>query len=471
MNPRLTLALAAGRATHFITRRTGRGGTVLPGHVIRRIEPAILELITTMLPLGTVLVSGTNGKTTTTRMLASIARAGGLRPIHNRAGANLLAGIITATAEHADLLGHPTGDIGIFEVDEANVPAVAAATHPRIIALTNLFRDQLDRYGEVETVAQTWRTAVAKLDSDATLVLNADDPIVAQLAEGAPCRVVSFGVDDPSIGHAHASHEADKRLCSRCGSRILYERAFYGHLGHYHCPECGWSRPTPDVRITEVQEPVDGATSYTIEAGGEPLPLSLRLVGLYNAYNALAAATIALTLGIGRADIAAGLASSVAAFGRGEAITLGAGSIVLALVKNPVGFNEAIRGHLPGPRPASTEAKLPRLAAVVVAINDLVADGTDISWLWDVNFEALAGCADQIIASGLRAEDVALRMKYAGVDERGTMIIPEVARAVDQAAEIASRGGRVLAFCSYTAMLAARQQLQRRGYVSPFWED
>ncbi len=470
MNPRLTLALAAGRAARFVSRRAGRGGTVLPGHIIRWIEPSVLERISAALPLGTVLVSGTNGKTTTTRMLASIATAGGLRPIHNRAGANLVSGIVTATAEHADLAGHPTGDIGIFEVDEANLPAVAAATHPRIVALTNLFRDQLDRYGEVEAVAQSWRAAVAELDTGAALILNADDPIVAQLAEAAHCRVVTFGVNALDIGRGQVSHEADKRLCSRCGSRIRYERAYYGHLGHYHCPECSWSRPTPDVAITEIHESVEGATGYTIEADGEPLPLSLRLTGLYNAYNALAAATIARTLGIGRADIASGLAGSVAAFGRGEAISVGAGSIVLALVKNPVGFNEAIRAHL-RLRPSAAEQRRPDLAALVVAINDLFADGTDISWLWDVDFEALTGASEQAIASGLRAEDVALRMKYAGLEERATRVVPAVTEAVDQAVYLARQGGRVVAFCSYTAMLAARRQLQRRGHVSPFWED
>jgi lipid II isoglutaminyl synthase (glutamine-hydrolysing) len=406
---------------------------------------------------------------TSTRMVATIATASGLRPIHNRAGANLVSGIVTATAQHTDLRGQPLGDIGVFEVDEANLPAVAAATRPRIVALTNLFRDQLDRYGEVETVAQTWRSAITSLDAHATLILNADDPIVAQLADIAPGRVVTFGLEDPSIGLAAVSHEADKRLCSRCGSRILYERAYYGHLGHYRCPGCGWARPTPDVAMVEAQPRVAGVTEYTIQIGAETLRLALRLVGLYNAYNALAATTIAHTLGIAAADIAAGLAGSVAAFGRGEEIPVGPGAIVLALVKNPVGFNEAIRGHLPVG--GATEAGGQSFAALIVAINDLFADGTDISWLWDVDFEALAGAAERTIASGLRAEDVAVRLKYAGVDATAMSVVPATEAAMDLAIDMANRGGRVLAFCSYTAMLAARHELQRRGHVSPFWED
>jgi UDP-N-acetylmuramyl tripeptide synthase len=471
MNARLTFALAAGRATRFLTRRIGRGGTVFPGHVVRWIEPSVLEHLTAALPRGAVLVSGTNGKTTTTRMLASMTAASGLRPIHNRAGANLISGVVTATAEHADLFGNPTGDLGIFEVDEANVPAIAAATHPQVLALTNLFRDQLDRYGEVEAVAQTWRDAVASLAPEATLVLNADDPIVAQLGQDARARVAYFGVDDPTVGRPMVSHEADKRLCTLCGHRILYERAHYGHMGHYHCPGCGWARPTPDVAMIGVKHHMDGGSEYTIRTGDALLSLSLRLAGLYNAYNALAATTIAWTLGFPSPAIAAGLSGSVAAFGRGEEIRIGSGAIVLALVKNPVGFNETLRSHLPGRWARSSEEPRSTITAAIVAINDLFADGTDISWLWDVDFELFAGIAEQTIASGLRAEDVALRMKYALVDMASTQVVPSIEAAMDQAIQTASRGGRVLAFCSYTAMLAARGQLQRRGHVTPFWED
>jgi UDP-N-acetylmuramyl tripeptide synthase len=404
-------------------------------------------------------------------MLAAVARASGLRPIHNRAGANLVSGVVAATAEHADLAGNLSGDLGIFEVDEANVPAVVDATRPRVLALTNLFRDQLDRYGEVETIAATWRRAVENLSGDATLVLNADDPIVAQLGREAPCRVVTFGVDDPTIGRAGVSHEADKRLCNLCGSRIHYERAHYGHLGHYRCPACGWARPTPDVSMVETRPLTEGIISYTFRAGELALDVPLRLAGVYNAYNALAAATIARVLDFAPADIVEGLSTSVAAFGRGEEIVIGRGSIVLALVKNPVGFNEALRSQLAVWR-RSEGSPVPRAAAaVVVAINDLFADGTDISWLWDVDFELFAGAARRTMASGLRAEDVALRMKYASVDQSSLEVTPSIEQAIDRAVQIATDGGRVLAFCSYTAMLTAREHLQRRGYVPPFWED
>lgn len=416
-----------------------------------------------------MLVSGTNGKTTTTRMLARIASDVGFRPIHNRAGANLLEGIVAAMAERTDLLGHPDGDLGLFEVDEATVPALVAATHPRLLAILNLFRDQLDRYGEVETVAQTWRAAIATLPPDATLVLNADDPIVAHLGAEAPCRVVNFGVDVPALARSGVPHDADRRLCPQCGHRFVYARTHYGHLGHYRCSSCGWARPTPEVTIVDAAHAADRSVTYTVRAGSETLSLAVRLQGLYNAYNALAATTIAWSLGIPAPALAPALAGTVGAFGRGEEISIGSGSILLALVKNPVGFNEVLRTHLPDPHP--TPSALPPTPTVLIAINDRFADGTDISWLWDVDFELLAGRASRTIASGLRAEDVALRLKYALVEPTTIETIPAIPNAVDRMLQCASGGTHVLALCSYTAMLEMRAQLQRRGHVSPFWED
>ena len=191
---KLAVALLAGRGAFWMSRRLGHGGgTVMPGHVVPRIDPAALHTIASRLSSGSVLVSGTNGKTTTARMVAQIASRAGLTPIHNRSGANLMSGIVAAMATHSDLSGRPQGDLGIFEVDEALVPTATRALEPRVLALTNIFRDQLDRYGEVELVVNTWRQAVASLSTEATLVLNADDPIVAQLGEDARCRVVYFG--------------------------------------------------------------------------------------------------------------------------------------------------------------------------------------------------------------------------------------------------------------------------------------
>lgn len=475
------LALLAGRAASLLTRRLGHGGgTVLPGHVIPRLDPHALQRVVGQLSHGSVLVSGTNGKTTTTRMVAQIASAAGLRPIHNRSGANLATGVVSAVAAHTDVWGRPRGDLGVFEVDEAHVPALVRAVAPRVLALTNLFRDQLDRYGEVDLVAQTWRGAIEALDPAATLVLNADDPILAQIATFAPCRVLFFGVEDPSGGTETVPHDADRRLCPVCGQRIRYATAYYGHLGHYRCDACGWQRPTPGVALTQAALRADGASALTfVMAGTEGVSVTLPLPGLYNAYNALAAAAICTGLGIAPQYVGAGLADFAAVFGRQERIAVGAGLIVLTLVKNPVGFNQVLQslgvgdpgpGADPEPIP-NPQSPTPNPHVILIAINDRLADGTDVSWLWDVDFELLAERGERIVCTGLRAHDMALRLKYATVPEDRVTVEPRLGAAVATALAAARGGSRVLVFPTYTAMLEIRQGLQRAGIVLPFWED
>jgi len=488
MDPRLTLALLAGRGASWISRRFGRGGgTVLPGHVVPRIDPGALHTIASRLSAGSLLVSGTNGKTTTTRMVAQIASRAALAPIHNRSGANLMTGIVAALAAHSDLSGKPQGDLGIFEVDEAHVPVATAALQPRVLALTNIFRDQLDRYGEVDLVARTWRHAIQSLRGDATLVLNADDPIVAQLGEDARCRVIYFGVEDTSIGSAQVPHEADKRLCHRCGARIQYTWSYYGHVGHYRCDSCGWRRPEPAVRIISASTRRDGGSDLVIDAEGTRLEVPLRLAGLYNACNAAAAVTICRSVGIADEHIVGGLAEFEAVFGRQERIAIGDGSIILSLVKNPVGFNQVLQAlfgsEFRAPSSESEarggESKIPELGTrdskpetlLVIAINDLFADGTDVSWLWDVDFEMLAGRPLKIVCSGLRAHDMALRLKYAEIQNEVVDVEPRIEAAIDRAIHAAQGGAQIVICPTYTAMLAVRSELQRRGAVAPFWED
>lgn len=475
MKPRLTLAILAGRTASLVSRCIGHGGTVLPGHVVPRIEPTALSYIARQLRGGSVIVSGTNGKTTTTRMVAHVARSAGFHPIHNRSGANLMTGLVSALASNSDLSGHPRGDLGIFEVDEATVPSAATAIAPRILALTNVFRDQLDRYGEVELVAKAWRAAAAGLDPSATLILNADDPTVAQLARDAKARVLTFGFEDRSVGGAYVAHDADRLLCPFCAARLAYAWTAYSHLGHYACPSCGWSRPRPDVAATAASVPSPTnpmGSTLTIEAPGETATLELPLPGLYNAYNALAAAAICTALGIPLDKTAGSIGGSEAVFGRFERIAVESGALVMVLVKNPVGFNQVLRA-LAGPSPASGSALAQtgqgEKPLMVIAINDLFADGTDVSWLWDVDFEVLAERRYRVLCTGLRAQDMALRLKYAGVP--CVDVEPLLSTTIDSALATARRGQEVLVFPTYTAMLDMRHELQRRGHVSPFWED
>jgi lipid II isoglutaminyl synthase (glutamine-hydrolysing) len=458
MNVRLSAALLAGRAAAALSRRLGRGGgTVIAGHLVSRLAPDALKDVTRALPSGSIVVSGTNGKTTTTRLLSHVSIGAGMRPIHNRAGANLLSGLFSTVVQATDWQARPRGDIGLFEVDEATVPAALEHIQPRVLLLHNIFRDQLDRYGEVHFVARLWWEAVLKLPSTTAVAVNADDPLVAAL----PSRL-TYGVADTAVGVREAlPHAADARLCPVCGSALRYDVVFYGHLGHYRCSRCEFARPTPTVCATQVELLGDEGTNLTVETPSGTLRARLPLPGLYNAYNALAAITACTAIGIRRDLIARGIETFTAAFGRLERIQVENRQIFLALVKNPVGFTEVLR----------TILAAPGLRTLVIAINDLFADGTDVSWLWDVEFERLQDRVNVAICSGLRADDMAVRLKYAGVDPARLRVEPELSRALELALHASEPGETVYVLPTYTAMLALRELLQHMGYVRGFWED
>jgi len=449
----------AGRAAATLSRRLGRGGgTVIAGHLVPRLAPQALRDVTDSLPNGSIVVSGTNGKTTTTRLLSHILRGAGLRPIHNRAGANLLSGLYSAVAQGTDWQARPRGDIGLFEVDEATVPRALEHIHPRVLLLHNIFRDQLDRYGEVHFVAGLWHGALRNLSPTTSVVVNADDPLVADLSP-----TLTYGIADPSVGTARRlPHAADARLCPRCGAELEYDLVYYGHIGHYTCTACEFTRPLPDVAATTVELLGDSGTNLTVESPLGVIHASLRLPGLYNVYNAVAAIAVCASLGIPRQSVARGLGTFTAAFGRLERVRVERGrELFLALVKNPVGFTEVLRTILTGPGKRT----------LLIAINDRFADGTDVSWLWDVEFERLADRVNLAVCAGLRAEDMAVRLKYAGVDPERLRVENDLQSALEQAIAVAEPNETIYVLPTYTAMLSLREQLQRTGYVHGFWED
>ncbi len=458
MGARNSAALLAGRTAAVLSRRLGRGGgTVIAGHLIPRLAPNALRDVTGSLPNGSIVVSGTNGKTTTTRLLSHILRGAGMKPIHNRAGANLLSGLFTAVAQATDWRGRPHGDIGLFEVDEATVPLALRHVRPRVLLLHNVFRDQLDRYGEVHFVAGLWRTAASQLSSETTLVLNADDPSVAALGTG-----ITYGLDDASVGTAVLPHAADARLCPRCGGALRYGVVYYGHLGHYACSRCEFARPTPAVVASSVELLGDDGSRLTVETPEGTLRVRLHLPGLYNVYNALAAIAVCVALGVRREIVARGLETFTAAFGRVERIAVEDRQIFLALVKNPVGFTEVLR----------TVLTAPGRRTLLLAINDQFADGTDVSWLWDVEFERLADeRVNLAVCAGLRAEDMAVRLKYAGVSPERIAVENDLRKAIERTLAAAEPHETVYVLPTYTAMLAIRELLRQTGYVRGFWED
>ncbi|MFV9503164.1 MAG: MurT ligase domain-containing protein [Oscillochloridaceae bacterium umkhey_bin13] len=461
----LPLVVNLGKLAGGLARRLQfGGGTTLPGTLARRLRPTILCELSAELPHGTVLLSGTNGKTTTSRMLADMLTLAGEQVLHNRAGANLIAGLTATALRATDWRGRPQASIGLFETDEAALPQALNETRPRLVLIHNLFRDQLDRYGEVDTLATAWRSALTTLPVEATVVLNADDPAVAALGTDLAARVWYYGLDDARHASGSGAHIADSQFCRRCGQRYQYDLAFYAHIGHYQCTNCGHQRPMPQVRLARLDlQGTSGARLYLSYPGGA-LELDLPLPGLYNALNALAAFTAALALGVPPQESRAALERFSAAFGRIERVRAGPHGppMLIALIKNPVGASETVRM-------VSQDATAQSLH-LLIAINDRFADGTDVSWLWDAEFEQLGPYAAHVVVSGTRAYDMAVRLKYADLPTNRLQIEPELTTALDAALAQLPAEATLLVLPTYTAMLELREVLARRGWVRPFWE-
>jgi UDP-N-acetylmuramyl tripeptide synthase len=449
----LAAEIAVARAAGRLSRLAGAGGgTTVPGKLLWKVDPAAVDRLAARLPLGSAVVSATNGKTTTAAMAASILGRR-VRLAHNRSGANLVSGVASTLLEARD------AELGLFEVDEAALPEVAVRIRPRALCLGNLFRDQLDRYGELEHVAERWRSAAKELPAQAALAVNGDDPQVGDLAREHR-RAAVFGVDDPSVARPSLQHAADSRYCIRCGTPYEYEAAYVGHLGDYRCPSCGHGRPSLDVAAREIELRGLESSAFTLSTSAGARRVSLRVPGLYNVYNALAAAALAQSLGSSLDEIVSGLERFTAAFGRFERITIGDRRLLMLLIKNPAGANEAVR--------TLVDAGAPSLA--VVALNDAIADGRDVSWIWDVDFEPLLDGLDRLIATGERAAELALRFKYGGLDTDAIEVVPSLGAALDRGLELTPPGGELVMLPTYTAMLALRKIIAERGFVRPYWE-
>jgi UDP-N-acetylmuramyl tripeptide synthase len=457
--------LALARTVGAVSRLRGSGASSAPGKVLLRLEPGAIGELSSRLPMGSVLVSATNGKTTTSALLAGILERAGISLVNNQSGANMAGGIASTLLAAARPHGSIAGELGLFEVDELWLDSLAADLHPRAILLGNLFRDQLDRYGELETIADRWgavvRTGPAR---EATLVLNADDPAIADLGRERAAPVVYFGVDDESLALAGMAHAADAKHCRRCGAPYVFDAVYLGHLGHYHCPSCGQTRPAPTAIATNVSlEGVDSAR-FTLQTPAGAAEVALSLPGLYNVYNALAAAALATALEVALPEIVAGLQETRAAFGRAETVMIGGPThpreLRILLVKNPAGANEVLR----------TLALQPGEHDLLGVLNDRIADGRDVSWIWDADFELLAGRVRRATCSGSRAPELALRLKYAGIDPARIHVQADLPSALREAAADRSEPQTPLyALPTYTAMLALRELLVARGEASSAW--
>jgi UDP-N-acetylmuramyl tripeptide synthase len=452
---RKTVAVWAGKATGTLSRITRRGGgTTLPGDVARAIDPKILTRLAQDLTHGSIVITGTNGKTTTARLISWLLEGAGHRVVSNRAGANLIFGATAAALNRAGVDGRLKADWGVFEIDEASLPRAVEEIQPKATLVLNLFRDQLDRYGELESIAKKIEQALSTLPEDAHAILNADDPRVAEIGLGLAKKPLWYGLDDTSIAAKALPHAADARTCPKCGASLIFDAVYVGHDGVYRCPNGDFARPAPEVTATNIA--LDGFDSLALTIAGTRIEMPLG--GLYNCYNMLAAYAAACSLGLEPRYIAERLRTFKAAFGRQERVDFRGRHLVLVLSKNPAGFNETVR----------TAVDLAHGTNFIIGLNDRKADGTDVSWIWDVDFEQLRDKARLVIPAGVRAHDLAVRLKYAGVHAEPPQT--DAPKALDLLIKCTSEGDTAHLLCTYTAMLDLRADLVRRGWAHPYWE-
>jgi UDP-N-acetylmuramyl tripeptide synthase len=460
MSVLLATKISLARAVATVSRRVGRGGTSLPGKLLIALEPDAISLLSRRLGRGSVIVSATNGKTTTAAMVASVLERAGIPVVHNRAGANMAGGVASALLGGVGNGGRGRGasdELGLFEVDEFWLDRIVPQVRPRALLLGNLFRDQLDRYGELEAIADRWAGAVAELGQGSGLVLNADDPLIADLGREAP-GAVYFGIEDEAMAVPEMQHASDSKHCRRCGAAYRYQAIYMGHLGRYRCPSCGQERPQPTVAAQRIVLDGTRGSSFSLRTQHGDAVVTLPLPGLYNVYNALGAAALCLQLSIGLETVVEGLGDVTAAFGRADTVSLGPVELKVLLVKNPAGANEIIR----------TLALEPGGLDLLAILNDRTADGRDISWVWDADFELLTPHLRRVTCAGTRAAELALRLKYAGVPIERLEVEHGVADALQRAVASAT-AGRLFVLPTYTALLELQSLLAAGGHAQPFW--
>ncbi len=436
---RLGLAVALAKIITVVVQKLRLGaGSVLPGEIARRLYPLMLSLLCEQVRQGIILIVGTNGKTTTSLLLRTILETTGAKVTHNATGANLINGLITALLADTNLFGKLNTDYAILEVDENVFPLLLQQCQPSIILGLNLFRDQLDRYGEVDTISYQWQQAIAPLPEGTVVILNADDPTLCHLGQNLSQTVLFFGLNQPQLYLEEIPHAVDSTYCPVCGAYLNYQGVYLSHLGDYHCSNCGFAKAKLDINSQEWGQ---------------------ILVGVYNKYNTLAAVLTAQTLRISPILIKHIIKTFRAAFGRAEELTIQGKKVRILLSKNPVGMNETIR--------TVNEIKAKENAeTLLLVLNDRTPDGTDVSWIWDVDTEKLVEKGGTIVISGDRVYDLALRIQYSQQflnNPNLNLIIKEnLKQALDTALKETPLGYTLHILPTYSAMLEVRQLLTGR---------
>lgn len=449
-------AIVTGKLTARAIHLLGAGlATNLPGKIARRLAPTVLAALSKQARSGVIAVSGTNGKSTTSGLISSILSRAGFEFVHNKQGANLVTGITSTLVEACSWDGKLHADYCLFETDEAALRLIAREVPIKQVVVTNLFRDQLDRFGELDTTAKLIAEGISQNNSFA--VLNADDANVSQLAPNS--ERLYFGIEsiksvaNEDKGESVKTHDAELSYCPSCGAEISYSIIFYGQLGHWSCTKCGFTRPTPQVTASNVEVGAH-ASSFTLTINGRVHDAEVQLPGLFNVYNALAAAASTYALGVSQEAIRQGLKNYKTLFGRSEKIRLQDKTVFIQLIKNPAGASQAVSAVVADPK-----------SRVLVAINDKYADGRDISWLWDADFEQLSEHKHEVVVSGVRAEDMAVRLKYTGLAGERITTIGKLSDALDHALNMVQADETLWVLPTYTCLLELQKILRARGHL------
>ena len=452
---RVWLAILICKMVRFGLRVLGRGGTTIPGKFALRVCPDLLGVLGRQVT--TVIITGTNGKTTSARMLEQCFKNGAIPAFSNRSGANLLPGITAEFAAHASLSGKMRLHYAVIECDEAAFKHVSKYVDAKVILVTNVFRDQLDRFGEITHTLTSIQTGIQN-SPNATVCLNADCALLLTMMEGLSNPVHYYGVDAP-LFEVSSEDILESTRCA-CGAEYVYDYRTYGHLGAYRCPNCDNARPVLDVAVTGILEETPDTSKIAVRVGGEQHEVTINLPGAYNIYNAAGVIAVSEVMNLGMAVTGAALGEFRGGFGRMERFSLGDVTVRMILVKNPIGCSQALR-YLAG----QTEPFL-----LVMCLNDRPGDGADVSWLWDVDTSVFAGLGDRltgVLCGGMRGDELAVWMKYAGVPLEKISVELDFDRLVDV---VGQAKVPVYVMPTYTAMMDVRERIAKRYGLGRFWE-
>jgi len=459
LDVRLITAITVGKLIALLIGFLGKtSATAAPGLFALKIDPKLVKKLSKQIQFGSIIISGTNGKTTTARLISTILSQR-YKIVHNRAGSNLLRGIASTLTSQSSLLGILKSNLAIWEVDEATLPEAINNTSPKIIVLLNLFRDQLDRYGEVDTIRTKWQKSLSKLPKSSTLILNADDPGISFLTKSFKGKAIFFGISDKQINLPKTANVADIRHCLNCQSNLKYTAILSAHMGHYSCPNCTFKRPNPNIAASNLIFNSDFSTTANLTIDYSLLTIHYSLPGLYNVYNVLAAFAVAKALKTDLSIPKKAVHEFSAAFGRFQKIKINDKNIIIFLIKNPAGANEVIRI-------IGQKDKL----NLLLILNDNIADGRDVSWIWDTDWELLSSKAKKVQISGTRAWDLATRLKYAGYKLGKNDIYREIYYSIKQALKKLDKKDTLLVLPTYTAMLEVQKSLNKMG-VETQWQN